>query len=88
MVEDTRREAMEEEELKESYWAKLAGQPDQERTQDLNPMEIQKYFLDDEDPIEAEESIKPADPEEEGITVVMTKGGKISIPSFSFSKKT
>jgi len=51
-------------------------------------MEIQKYFLDDEDPIEAEESIKPADPEEEGITVVMTKGGKISIPSFSFSKKT
>lgn len=31
-------------------------------------MEIRKYFLDDEDPIEAEESIKPADPEEEGIT--------------------
>jgi hypothetical protein len=35
-------------------------------------VEILKYFLDDEDPIEAEESIKP---EEEGITVVMTKDG-------------
>ncbi|KAK7317264.1 hypothetical protein RJT34_01340 [Clitoria ternatea] len=60
----------------------------EERTQDLNPMEIWKYFLYDEDPIEVEDNIKPADPEEEGITVVMTKGGKISIPSFSFSKKS
>lgn len=33
-------------------------------------MEIRKYFLDDEDPIEAEDSIKPADPEEEGISVL------------------
>lgn len=45
MVEDTRREAMEEEELKESYWAKLTGQPDQERTQDLNPVEIQNFLM-------------------------------------------